>query len=186
MLEDILRWDQETFIYFNGLGTTTYDLFWVTVTEIYTWIPLFILFFVLISLKFPKREVFSKVLTIAFLIGFVLLASYVTKEWVARLRPNNTEEINTIIRILKRPTDYSFFSGHSSSSFAITTLIVLFLRKKIKWAWIFFLWPLLFAYSRIYVGVHYPVDLFVGAFVGIAAAFLFYKIHKKIISPYLV
>ncbi|MGY8915678.1 MAG: phosphatase PAP2 family protein [Flavobacteriales bacterium] len=108
-----------------------------------------------------------------------------TKEFVARLRPNNNEEINTIIRILRSPTGYSFFSGHASSSFSITTLVFLFLRPKFKWAWVFYIWPLLFTFSRIYVGVHYPVDILVGAMVGILSALMFYKLHQRFIIPYL-
>lgn len=185
MLEKILQWDQEIFIYFNGLGVDKFDSFWIVVTNIFTWIPLFILFFVLISLKYPKKQVFFITLTVAALAFFIIFSSNVVKELVERLRPNNNEDINTFIRILKNPSSYSFFSGHSSSSVSITTIIVLFLRKKIKWVWVFYLWPLLFGYSRIYVGVHYPIDLFVGALVGIGAAFMFYVLYKKFILPYL-
>jgi len=103
---------------------------------------------------------------------------------VQRLRPNNNIAINTFIRIVKDPSSYSFFSGHSSSSFSITTLIVLFLRKKVKWSWVFYTWPLLFAYSRIYVGVHYPLDILVGTLVGISSGILFYKIYNRFIKPY--
>jgi undecaprenyl-diphosphatase len=61
----------------------------------------------------------------------------------------------------------------------------LFLRKKVKWCWIFYVWPLLFALSRIYLGVHYPVDIIVGAIVGLLAAFAFYRLYKRVIVPYL-
>ena len=120
------------------------------------------------------------------LLLFVLFLTDVTKEYVARLRPNNETEINTLIRILKSPTNYSFFSGHAASSFSITTLVILFLRDKLNWAWLFYLWPLIFAFSRIYVGVHYPVDILVGMCVGIGSAFFFYAVYTGFIEPYLV
>jgi undecaprenyl-diphosphatase len=44
MLDKILQWDRETLIYLNSLGIEEYDLFWSTVTNIYTWIPLFLFF----------------------------------------------------------------------------------------------------------------------------------------------
>ena len=56
--------------------------------------------------------------------------------------------------------------------------MVLVLREKTKWVYLFFLWPLIFVTSRIYVGVHYPSDIFVGALVGTVFAFLFYKLCK--------
>lgn len=183
MLQRLLEWDRDTFIYLNSLGIERYDGFWSTVTDIATWIPLFILFVILFFLKFPKREAWFKLLTLIGLIIFITAITHWTKISVARLRPNNTEEINTLIRILKTPTDYSFFSGHASSSFSITTLMFLFLRKSIKWAALFFIWPILFALSRIYVGVHFPIDILVGMVVGILSGILFYKLHKRFISP---
>lgn len=185
MLEKILQWDRDTFIYLNNLGIEEYDLFWATVTNISSWIPLFVFFFIIILLKYPKKEAIYVVLAVVALAFFINFATDVTKHYVARLRPNNNEEINTLIRIIKSPTSYSFFSGHAASSFSITTLMVLFLRKRFKWSWAFYLWPLIFASSRIYVGVHYPLDILVGASVGVFSAFLFYGLYTRLIAPYL-
>jgi undecaprenyl-diphosphatase len=185
MLERILQWDRETLIYLNSLGIEEYDLFWSTVTNIYTWIPLFLFFFLLIFWKYPRKEAIYITLTVISLIVFVLVATDLTKGFFERPRPNNNTEINSIIRVLKNPSSFSFFSGHAASSFSITTIIILFLRKKVKWCWIFYVWPLLFALSRIYVGVHYPVDIIVGAIVGLLTAFGFYSLYKRVIVPYL-
>ncbi|UII80590.1 phosphatase PAP2 family protein [Flagellimonas sp. CMM7] len=184
MLEKLLKWDRDTFIYFNGLGAKEFDFFWSIITNITTWIPLFLLFIVLLILKFPKKEAFFKLMTVFGLVFFIITVTHFTKTWVGRLRPNNTEEINTLIRVLKSPTDYSFFSGHAASSFSITVLVFLFLRKKVKWMVLFFIWPLLFAISRIYVGVHYPLDIIIGALVGIFSGILFYKVYNRFILPY--
>lgn len=184
MLEKLLKWDRDTFVYLNGLGIEKYDVFWATVTNISTWIPLFILFLILFFLKFSKKEAFYKFLTVLGLAIFITVITHLTKISVARLRPNNTEEINALIRIIKTPTDYSFFSGHASSSFSITMLVFLFLRKKVKWAILFFIWPILFAMSRIYVGVHFPIDIIVGMVVGLLSGWLFYWLYQRFIAPY--
>ncbi|HEA21956.1 MAG TPA: phosphatase PAP2 family protein [Pricia antarctica] len=183
MLEKILEWDRETFIYLNNLGIEQYDFFWITVTDFKTWIPLFILFLVLILWKYPKREALFVLLTILMTVWFVATITDLTKYSVARLRPNNAEEINTLIRILKTPSTYSFFSGHSSSSFSATTAVVLFLRHRFKWCWLFYIWPLLFVSSRIFVGVHFPVDILVGSAVGVISALFFYMIYVRVIAP---
>jgi undecaprenyl-diphosphatase len=180
MLDQLLQWDRDTFIYLNSLGIENLDVFWSYVTDFATWIPLFILFVVLIFRAYPKKEAFRVLGTVLLTVAVVAMFTGIVKEWVARLRPNNTEEINTLIRILKSPDGYSFFSGHSSSSFSITTSIFLFLRHKFKWSWVFYIWPLLFALSRIYVGVHYPLDLIVGALVGILFAIFFYRLYHKV------
>ncbi len=185
MLKSLLEWDRDTFVYLNNLGIEEYDLFWTTVTNFPTWIPLFILFIVLIFKKYPKKEAVYVLLTIVAMILFVSSFTDIVKNYVARLRPNNTEEINTIIRILKSPNTYSFFSGHAASSFSITTIFVLFLRKRFKWVWLCYIWPFLFAASRIFVGVHYPVDIIVGTFVGVTSAILFHKAYARLIVPYL-
>lgn len=183
MFQKLLNWDKETFIYLNGLGTQRYDQFWTTITEITTWIPLFLLFALLFVLKFSKREAFLNILSVVATTIFITVLTYLAKIFIERPRPCNDETINSAIRILKTPTDYSFFSGHASSSFAITTMAFLLLRSRVKWAWIFFLWPLAFSYSRIYVGVHFPLDILVGAIIGILSAILFYKMYRRLFYP---
>lgn len=184
MLERILQWDRETFIYLNSLGIERFDGFWSAVTDISTWIPLFLLFLFLILWKHPRREALVMTAATLLLVICITWLTDFTKELVARLRPNNDQQINTLIRILRSPATYSFFSGHASSSFSLTTLMVLFLRHRLRWAYLFFIWPLLFAFSRIYVGVHYPVDILVGAGVGVLMGLLFYLGFKRI-RPYI-
>lgn len=185
MFDKLLEWDRETFIYLNSLGIEQFDFFWSTVTTISTWIPLLFLFVFLLFTTYPKKQALYSIVTVIAMFFFVHTLTDLTKEIVGRLRPNNDLEINSFIRIIQRSSGYSFFSGHASSSFSITTIVVLFLRKKFKWAAVFYFWPILFALSRIYVGVHFPIDLMVGAAVGTLVAVLFYWFHNKLILPYL-
>jgi len=184
MLERLLEWDRSVFIFLNNLGIKQFYEFWSVVTEITTWIPLFIAFFLLILLKYKKREGYYRALVLLGLIAFTLIATHLTKVAFERIRPNNDTEINTLIRILKSPEGFSFFSGHAATSFAITTLVVLFLRGKIKGVYLLYIWPLLFSLSRIYVGVHYPGDIIIGALVGTLTAYFFYYFFNRFIVPY--
>lgn len=179
MLDRLVQWDRDTFLYLNGLGLEKYDGFWTTITDFATWIPLFILFIYLIFYVYPKKEASYVLGTVCLTAIVVALVTGITKEWVARLRPSHTEDIQAMVRILGSPAGYSFFSGHASSSFSITTSVFLFLRHRIKWSWLFFIWPIAFALSRIYVGVHYPLDLLVGTGVGILFAFLFFGWYRR-------
>ncbi len=182
MLKELLEWDRETFVYLNNLGIAELDGFWSFVTNINTWIPLYVFFAFLFFYKRPLKEGVVKTLWVVILAVFIIIITDLTKNYVARLRPNNDAEINTLIRILKTPTDYSFFSGHAASSFAITLLVYLLLRKRFYWSLIFFVWPLLFASSRIFVGVHFPLDILVGTLVGISSALVFYALYKKLVK----
>lgn len=182
MLQTLKEWDRDLFVWLNSLGIEHFDRFWLFVTQIETWIPLFFFLFLLIFYVYGFKKglvvIFFTLLTFSVTMAFTNLA----KESVARLRPNNVAALNHIIRILQKPTNYSFFSGHASSSFAVTTFVVLAIRQHTKWVYLAFLWPIIFALSRIYVGVHYPSDLLVGALVGTLIAFLFYWVCKKVLK----
>ena len=184
MLEQLIEWDRETLIFLNGLGIEQYDVFWTLITQIPTWIPLFLFFFFLMLWYHPLKKAVVLMGMVIALLGFILLATELTKEWVERIRPNNDTEINHLLRVLRNPTSYSFFSGHAATSFSITSLVVLFLRNRTKWIWLLFIWPILFSLSRIYVGVHYPIDILVGTLVGVSTAFLFFYLFNIFIAPY--
>lgn len=184
MLEVLLDWDRRTLIFLNGLGSDSYDAFWSLATDIATWTPLFVLFFVLIMTQHHRREGLLISLTVLILLLITHLLTDFSKEFFERLRPNNDQQIKGLIRILKYPQGFSFFSGHASTSFAVTTLVFLFLRKNKAWLSLLFLWPLLFSFSRIYVGVHFPSDLLVGALVGTLLAFFTYWFSRRFILPY--
>lgn len=178
MFEKLLESDKELFLYLNNSGAEPYDFFWIHITNIVTWIPLFILFLLLVFKTYHKKEAW---IIVSFVVGallFNLIFTEIIKELVERVRPNNDQDLKSIIRILKYPTNYSFFSGHASSSFAVTTIVVLFIKKKFKFSYLFFLWPLLFCFSRIYVGVHYPSDILMGTIVGFFIGIVFYRLYN--------
>ncbi|MEM7381084.1 MAG: phosphatase PAP2 family protein [Bacteroidota bacterium] len=183
MLDRLLQWDRETLIYLNNLGDPGFDQFWVLVTSITNWIPLYILFGVLIGITHHRKEAIYKIITLITLTMVILILTHLVKETVMRLRPNNEPTLDGLIRVLKEPDSYSFFSGHAATSFGMVTLLVLFIRKKLKWVWLFFGWSAIFAYSRIYIGVHYLLDILVGMLFGPLVAFLFYRIYHRFITP---
>ncbi|TAI46789.1 phosphatase PAP2 family protein [Flagellimonas allohymeniacidonis] len=183
MFERLIQWDKEVLLYLNGLGSEKYDFFWLIITKISTWIPLFLIFGLLLFIKFPRRIALSKFALVAVLAFLITWLAKFVKIWSERLRPCNDESINAMMRILKTPGDYSFFSGHASSSFSITLLVFLFLREKVKWAPVFFVWPLLFSYSRLYLGVHFPLDVMAGAFAGVLLALIFYLAFNRFTKP---
>jgi undecaprenyl-diphosphatase len=179
MLETLKLWDRELFIFLNNLGIERFDSFWLFATRIESWIPVFVLFIVIIFVYYKAGKGMVVVFFTLLTLGLTLFLTDLTKEFVGRLRPNNVEGLSELIRALQKPTNFSFFSGHAASSFAVTTFIVLSLRSFNKWIYLAYLWPLIFVLSRIYVGVHYPSDILVGALVGVMIAYLGYALSRK-------
>lgn len=180
MLEELYQLDKKLLVYFNNLGDENFDPFWKVITSIYTWIPLAVLFFFLFFKAYQKAKALKLVLLSISTLVIVNVIVLIIKETVMRLRPVNEPSLAGFVRVIYSPIDYSFFSGHASNSFALTTFVVLCLRHKYKWVYIFYIWPILFCFSRLYLGVHYPSDIIVGSLVGIIIAILFYWVHKKI------
>ena len=175
-LDTIIKQDKELFIYLNSLGSETWDGFWVLVTNQFAWIPLFLFMFFLIFKAYGWKKGLLLIFIVALLVAFSDQFVNFIKNYFERLRPNNDPSINKLIRILKTPHSFSFVSGHSTTSFAVTFFMIATLKKHYKYVFLFLFWPLLFAYSRIYVGVHFPIDIFMGMLLGITLGSVFYKI----------
>lgn len=178
-MDQIIEWDRELFLYLNGLNTGNWDQFWLLVTRIENWIPLYIIFFILFWKTLSRKRAILATLSTVILVLLTLGITSIVKNSVTRLRPSNTPELEGYVRVLQENTDFSFFSGHSAVSFAVTVFIILILRSRIKWIWLLFIWPFLFAISRIFVGVHYPGDLLIGAIVGTILGILMWKIIRR-------
>ncbi|MCK5458184.1 MAG: phosphatase PAP2 family protein [Melioribacteraceae bacterium] len=104
------------------------------------------------------------------------------KNYFERLRPNNDPSVNLIIRIVKNSGGYSFLSGHATTSMAVSIFIYLTLKRYYKHILLIFFWPLFFGYSRIYVGVHFPIDVLSGYLLGIMIGIIFYKLSLQILK----
>ncbi|MEL7270449.1 MAG: phosphatase PAP2 family protein [Bacteroidota bacterium] len=180
MLDGLIQWDKDLLVYLNSLGSPKYDSFWLIITRIDVWIPLFLLFGFLIFRKALRKTAWLQLSFVLVFALFITLLSKGVKILTYRLRPCNDPDINRFMRILDTPRDFSFFSGHASSSFGITMLMMLFLKDRYKWVAAFLVWPFLFAYSRLYLGVHFPLDVLIGGLVGVASALLFYRYYQSL------
>lgn len=174
---NLSRWDWELMVFLNNASPDSLNPFWSFVTYTEHWIPFYLL---LLALFFYKSDIKSSVVRISYLlvcVGTTHFLTELTKYLVERPRPNATEEIMNSLKILYEPSNFSFFSGHASTSFATTIFIYLLLNSKFKHLELIFIWPILFSLSRIFVGVHFPVDVIVGGIVGAIIAILFSKLY---------
>lgn len=179
MLEKLLQYDTELFLYLNKLGSPTWDKLWLLITAEFTFVPLYIILLYLIYRSYGLKPLLIFMLTIALMITFTDQITNLFKHTFQRPRPCRLDElVNEGMRyIAPRCGRYGFFSGHASNSMAAAVFGGLVLRKYYKnLIFVLLLWSFIVAYSRIYVGVHYPIDLFCGMTFGAFAGFGFYKL----------
>lgn len=184
MIETLVGYDKEVMIFLNNLGSEPYDGFWLFITKQLNWMPFFLILFYLVYKKVTVKTLAVILLLLAVLIAFTDQFTNLVKYSVARPRPCNTDDIVDSLRVVKRSSTLSFFSGHASNSTATMTFMFLFLRRYYRYAFLVFIFPLIFAYSRIYLSLHFPGDILVGILVGSCIGMLFYKVFCIIEKRY--
>ena len=187
MLDQLLQSDKELFIYLNNLGSETWDGLWLVITNKLSSIPLYAALLFAIYNKMGWKTVLIMVFVIAAMITFTDQITNLFKHTFERPRPCRAEGIMDLTRfIAPRCGRFGFFSGHASNSMSTAIFAGLLLRPYFKnLIYILIVWSLVVAYSRIYVGVHYPLDIICGLTFGVIAGFGFYKLNKYVIKRFI-
>jgi len=183
-MEALVEIDKALFLWLNGLGSPSYDGFWMVMTHRASNV---VLYFFLWLYFIYKTNWKLGVILLVFTGVLILCTDQLTnlvKATAGRLRPCYDEEIKVWVRLVK-PTcgnRFGFFSGHASNSFALAVFYSLllkpYLKKKVL---LLFLIAALIAYSRVYIGVHFPLDIVIGALAGAALGYGFYLLWRRFI-----
>lgn len=179
MLEDILFYDNQIIIYLNSLGSKTFDGFWVFITNPISWSWLFILVTALIFRNYPTKKAFKLIFVGILTCVVSLILVELIKRNVARFRPIDNQKIKHLLRFVTKASNYSFVSGHSAFSMTFAYFVYNLLKDKIKGIGLIFIFPALFAYSRLYLGVHFLTDIISGLSLGVLIGNFGYKIAQK-------
>ena len=187
MLEKTLQIDQELLIFLNGLHSPFLDVLMWWMTAIWFWLPILALVLWFMWKHYKKKMI----LIFAFFALSILISdqsSVLIKNNVKRLRPTHNTEIGHQLHLhvykngdVYKGGQYGFVSSHAANSFCIALLFIYFFKPiNRRLRWLFIVFPLIFSYTRIYLGVHYPTDILCGALLGICCGFVTLWVYGKV------
>ena len=186
MIDYVLNLDTELFIYLNSLGIPLFDNFWILLStkeaNIFYYSTLLLFYFYSKTLKFKFLELFYLLILIALMITVTDQTANLFKDSFQRLRPCYNEMIKDSLRLVKESCGgkYGFFSAHASNSFTLAVFFGLLYKNKFKHLiYLSLLYASLISYSRIYLGVHFPLDIIFGTTFGIIIGILTFKFYEK-------
>ncbi|HEA20622.1 hypothetical protein LCGC14_1684670 [marine sediment metagenome] len=189
MFDQLLQYDKELFLFLNTMGSDTWDGFWllmsnkVGVVNIAVYILLLVLSYLYLGLK----KTLIAVVTVALMITVTDQLANLFKYGVARLRPCYDPEVSELMRLVKSNCGgkFGYFSAHAANHFAVAFFFTSVLRAKYRYL-VFFLmsWASIVAYSRIYIGVHFPLDILSGAVFGLVLSGLSVKLFTFAIAKF--
>ena len=187
ILQTLDTFDKQWLLALNNDYPAFWDGLMYGISDKLTWIPFYVAL-IIILIKSLKKQSWLVILA---LIVCIIIADQVSsgliKEMVHRLRPSRNPDLENMVCLLKgyRGGKYGFVSSHAANSFGLAMLTSLFFRNR-KYTIIVFFWAAIVAYSRIYLGVHYPGDVIGGAIVGVGAAMLVYWLFTKVLPDKIV
>ncbi len=183
-METITNIDSDLFLFLNGLHVDWLDKVMIAITQMWVWVPLYLLLIYWTVKQYGKRcwWVFLAV-------GVVVLCSdqlsaHVCKPLFQRLRPCYNPDLQDLIYLPKGMAGgrYGFVSSHAANTFAVAAFLTAALHKNYKWIGIvLYFWAFISSYSRIYLGFHYPGDILCGALLGILIGLILWKVFQLIV-----
>lgn len=186
-MEALSTIDSDLFLFLNGLHADWMDKVMMLITDMWVWLPLYLLLVYWMARQYGKRCLWIILAVSLVVLCSDQLASHVCKPLFQRLRPCYNDDFQNLIYLPKGMAGgkYGFVSSHAANTFAVATFLTFVLRNYRPWpAIVLFMWALLSSYSRIYIGFHYPGDILCGAIlgtmIGLTAWKLFQIVERKV------
>jgi len=189
MPDYLLQFDRHLFFLINhDLANPFFDWIMPYLRDAKFWIPLYLFIIGFCMWKFKKTGAIIIIL-LALSAGFAdFTSASIVKPLVKRVRPCNDPTVSQtdIVRI-NCGTGYSFPSTHATDHFAMAFFLILVFYKKWRWIWFWaILWAGAISFAQIYVGVHFPIDVFCGAVYGVFVGWLFAMVFRKLQPGFII
>ncbi len=177
MIEELIGIDKKILIFLNGFHTPVLDPVMLLITKTFFWIPLY-LFLIFLLFKNFRSEAWYILIGVAITIALSdQITSGLMKPFFARLRPSQDPSMQTLLHFVDgyRGGLYGFASSHAANTMGIAFFIWLTMRPVYRWIGLIFIWAIVMTYTRIYLGVHYPGDIIVGAMIGLLCGWIGFR-----------
>ena len=181
-MEQILEWDYQIFDLINNKFQNGFlDLVLPLWRSKYIWFPLYV-FLVFFLADIFKKKIWYVLIGVAVLVTVSdTMSSQIIKKSIKRSRPCRTEIIKEQVHLLVPcSTGYSFTSSHATNHFALAMFLFVLLSptyRALRRGMLF--WAASISFGQVYVGVHFPIDVTVGAALGSLIGWLIGHIIKK-------
>ena len=183
-METITNIDSDLFLFLNGLHVDWLDKVMIAITQMWVWIPLYLLLIYWTVKQYGKRCWWVFLAVGVVVLCSDQLSSHVCKPLFQRLRTCYNPDLQDLIYLPKGMAGgrYGFVSSHATNTFAVAAFLTGALRKNRNWIGIvLYLWAFISSYSRIYLGFHYPGDILCGALLGILIGLMLWKVFQLIV-----
>ncbi|TGX83124.1 phosphatase PAP2 family protein [Palleniella muris] len=177
--------DEAILLWVNSHHFEYMDEYMWMLTYRFTWIPMYlaIAYAVVRSLGWRRGLLYIVAVGLTILLADQM-CSHVIRPWAERLRPSNLDNpLSAVIHVVHdyRGAPYGMPSCHAANTMALLVILLWQFRGRVL-AVTMTVWMLSQVYSRMYLGVHYPTDLLVGAVVGGASATLLFFVYKWVLA----
>ncbi|MFW5978976.1 MAG: phosphatase PAP2 family protein [Bacteroidia bacterium] len=178
MLEILINLDTKLFLFLNSLNSPFWDtvMWWISDKEF--WYP----FYGILIIAMGWRYKWNAVVTILFIALAITLADQISvkgfKEVFERFRPSHNPELEGMIHHVRgyQGGKFGFVSSHAANTFALAAFTSRLFKNR-HFSWFIFVWAAIVSYSRIYLGVHYPLDIICGALLGYGLGYAVFRLY---------
>lgn len=187
MLETLENIDRYLALAINGAHHPVLDIVFWQISAGWVFVPLWALIIWYLLKQRGLKFLLTVLLCSAFVILFCDQSANMVKHATERYRPSHNLEIQSQIHIVNdyRGGQFGFFSSHAANATGMAVFLFLILASLgNKQRCFIFIWPLLVGYSRIYLGVHYPIDIMCGVIDGLLWGLVFFKVFQYLVKKW--